>query len=221
MADKLIRAQVSLPNESAIPEDIVTNTFYFDGDDGNTDAAYHSAVSTMLTAFYVAMQDRISDHILSPLTCKLYDMRDAEPRVPEFTFPIVISRVAIDGLVPNEVALVLSFQADAVSGLIQARRRGRVYIGPICSTSNLIDTVGECRPTTAFLNDVASAASALATPLALAGTGSMSWAVYSPTTDATQSIDDAFNDVTNGWIDNSFDTQRRRGRDATARTLWT
>jgi len=219
MADRLIRSQVTLQNESAIPEDHCTNTWYFDCDDGNTETNCLDVIDGILTTFYVALQDRISDHIVTPLIAKHYDMRDPLPRVPKRTTNIAISRAGVDGLLPNEVALCMSFQAAAASGVNQARRRGRIYIGPLSSTGNLSDTVGECRPSAALLADVAAAGTELLVNHALFS-GSAKWAVYSPTTDITQSLDDSFNDVANGWIDNAFDTQRRRGRDATARTLF-
>jgi len=48
MADKLMRAQVTIPLIGGLPEDYPTNTFYFDGDDGLTDAQYHGAVVDLL-----------------------------------------------------------------------------------------------------------------------------------------------------------------------------
>lgn len=221
MADKLMRALVTLSSESGLVKDNCVNTFYFDGDDGNSDNEYHSKVFNKISAFYVAIANRISDHIVSPVKVQIYDMRDPTPRVPEFTQTFVLDRSAINGLLPNEVALCLSFQADAVSGIKQARRRGRVYLGPLSNSADIVDTLGELRPGAALINQIAAAATVLATPVSLLSIGSLFWSVYSPTLDVLQTIDDSFNDVTNGWIDDAFDTQRRRGRAATSRTLWT
>jgi hypothetical protein len=33
-------------------------------------------------------------------------------------------------------------------------------------------------------------------------------------------VDNGYYPVTAGWVDNAFDTQRRRGKDPTARTLF-
>jgi hypothetical protein len=43
---------------------------------------------------------------------------------------------------------------------------------------------------------------------------SWDWVVYSPT-------DDAYHEVANGWVDNAWDTQRRRGYKPTSRTTFT
>jgi len=68
---------------------------------------------------------------------------------------------------------------------------------------------------------LADAAAAMEDGTVVAGGLSVKWAVYSPTTDAVDTIDNAFNDVLDGWVDNAFDTQRRRGPAATTRITWT
>ena len=210
---------MTIPNDNGLPEDSSVNVWHFDGDDGNTDSAYHSAIITMLTTFYQAIDAAIlSGHTSSPAVVTLYDIRDAQPRQPEHTNQIVLTPNAA-GLLPNEVAICLSYQAPAVSGLPQARRRGRIFIGPVCQASGALSN-GEFRLAASSLTIITDAASVLATPLALATVGSMSWSIYSPTTDILSTIDDAFHDVDNGWVDNAYDTQRRRGAGATVRTLW-
>lgn len=224
MADKLMRAQVSIPLDSGIPEDAVMNVWHFDGDDSEEDdAAYHSCVMDLLTDFYNAVDGVIfGQNVASPATVKIYDMRDPTPRVPEFTGTIAIAPLAsgIDLTLPNEVAICLSFQATPTSGVNQARRRGRVYLGPIHYAA--AEMVGsQARPTAAARTAIADAAEAMlaGAPLPVA-VGSVKWAIYSPTTDLTGTVDDAFNDVVSGWVDNSFDTQRRRGGAPSSRTLW-
>lgn len=227
MADKLMRAQVTIPLDSAIPEDSIVNTFYFDGDDLGggltTDAEYHGAVQSLLTAFYQSIDgNMLANSVTTPATVKIYDMRDPTPRVPEFTFTIGLTDTAQSPL-PGEVALCASFQADLVSGVNQARRRGRVYIGPLASTASFATVVnGQLRPHAAVVQALADACNVLADGIDTTGNGAhVSWAVYSPTLDIAGTIDDAFNDVTNGWVDNSYDTQRRRGAAPTSRVTWT
>src|SRR6476469_1332456 len=117
MADKLMRAQVAIPMDSGIPEDVVTNTFYFDSDDGNTDASHWSSVETLLTEFYHAIDGVMFPAcVASPAHVKIYDMRDALPRLPEFEFDITLTPTSADPM-PQEVALVMSFQAAMVSGV--------------------------------------------------------------------------------------------------------
>lgn len=219
MADKLMRAQVSIPLDNGLPEDNIVNTFYFDGDDSDEeDAWFHSAVMDQLTDFYQAIDTVLfPGSVNTPATVKIYDMRDATPRVPEYEGTIALTPEG-NAPLPNEVALCLSFQAAAQSGQSQARRRGRIFLGPITVTA-YESVASHSRPLASVRNTIATAASALmSTPQPV--TGSMTWAVYSPTLDAVGSIDDAFNDVDNGWIDNAWDTQRRRGAAPTSRTTF-
>jgi hypothetical protein len=54
--------------------------------------------------------------------------------------------------------------------------------------------------------------------LANLGGVDVQWCVYSPTTPGDMS--DKFKQVTRGWIDNEWDTQRSRGLRATLRNGW-
>ena len=220
MADKLMRAQVILEKDSSIPADAVVNTFYFDGDDSEEpDATYHSAVTSMLSTFYSAIDQLFSSTLSGVGHIKIYDMRDAMPRTPELVYEISLSPGSGDPL-PDEIACVLSFSADVASGEAAARRRGRVYLGPLDQDIGaIIDNAYRLQAT--HLTTIANAAHTMAQGVALPVTGSVKWAIYSPTLDAGGTVDDAFNDVTHGFVDNAFDVQRRRGVKASARTTYT
>lgn len=219
MADKLMRAIVSIPLDNGLPEDNIVNTWHFDGDDGLVDAIYHAHVMTHLTTFYQAIDTVLfPGSVNTPATVKIYDMRDATPRVPEYEDTITLNPEG-NAPLPNEVALCLSFQADAVSGVSQARRRGRIFLGPITVTA-YESVASHSRPTATVRNAVAAAADTMLTALGEEPGPKVSWSIYSPTTDLTSSIDDAFNDVQNGWVDNAWDIQRRRGAAPTLRTTF-
>jgi hypothetical protein len=96
------------------------------------------------------------------------------------------------------------------------RRKGRVFLGPLSTgTVSQSSNAGDVRPESTTM--AAFLASGLALVLDTAGDPRL--AIYSPTTDATSTVDDAFFDVEDLWIDNSFDTQRRRGGAPTVRTF--
>lgn len=220
MPDKLMRAQVIIGMDGGLPEDYPTNTLYFDGDEGFSDGDYWSGVMTLLEDFYHGFDDTLyPTQIDGTATVKIYDMRDPTPRIPEFTDTITLTPSA-NGMYPGEVAIVCSFQAEYVSGVPNARRRGRIYLGPVQEGVHTI-TGSQNRPDSGLLTAIANAAATMENGFALSGGAELKWAVYSPTTDATASIDDAFNDVIGGWVDNAWDTQRRRGPAATGRTTWT
>lgn len=235
MADKLMAVQVSIPMDTGLLEDAVTNTWHFDGDDTlgeDTDAEYHSTVYNLLQTFYQAIDGLIFPaRIASPAVMRIYDLRDAKPRVPEFEGTIPLTPIN-DESYPSEVALCLSYQADPVSGMNQRLRRGRIYLGPYCFAARDLGS-SDARPSPTAVSGIAAAAGVLRDGADTVGGSHVSWAVYSPTWNlgrgptpkgspaiTAHTLDDAFNDVTNGWVDNAFDTQRRRGIAASSRTLF-
>lgn len=222
MADKLMRVQVIIPLDGAVPEDYCVNTWHFDGDDnvqGTTTQQYVDAVDSLLTAFYGAIAPSVfPTQVSDPATAKVYDMRDPEPRVPigEFTIPYATSGAT---MLPGEVAICVSMRANYESGVPNARRRGRIFLGPIASTAGVVVN-SQLRPSAAVRTTIANAMATMIDGVDAQPGEAVKPAIYSPTTDLTQSLDDAFNDVVGGWIDDAFDTQRRRGCAPTARTLF-
>lgn len=224
MADALTRAQVTIPLDSGVTKDVLVNTLYFDTDSDYVAVPgdeWIGGIESLLTTFYQAIDGVIfGQNVATPAHVKLYDMRDALPRVPFHEFNIALAPLAsgIDLSLPNEVALCLSFKAAGGSGLNMKRRRGRIYLGPIhYAASEMV--ASQCRPTAAARDAVRDAAAVMAAGYntAAPADSSVRWAIYSPTTDLTSTLDDAFNDVETGWVDNAFDTQRRRGASPTLR----
>jgi hypothetical protein len=140
---------------------------------------------------------------------KWYDLPG--PGAPNYPFQIDTFNLASDpssASLPTEVAVCLSFQGLKIPGEPQNRRRGRVFIGPL---TNIANSAG--RPSSTVLSTLATAATVLTTSLKGATVpGSLS--VWSQVDGAAVIVED-------GWIDDAFDTQRRRGVDRTSRTLWT
>lgn len=216
-------AQVSLPYFTGIPEDVAINTFHFDGgtEDPRDDP---SLITTPLERFYTvaaAPSSSAPGAWISPIVSrgtnacriKLYDMSDPKPRKPfhigSFTLPTVIG--ATEGM-PNEVCVVASFHADPVSGEPQARRRGRVYLGPltksvfVMGTASVMPSVGEV-----FRTSVINAAERMCSECHVSG---VRWMVYSRTDNNTVP-------VRSGWVDSDPDIQRRRENGVRTRSSWT
>lgn len=197
--------QTILKTEDGNPENYVTNTWAWQVDSLSTDAPI---VEAGLLDFYNAINPIFSDLLQqSNHEFKWYLAPGVPPNYPERVTLWSFNVNPGGAPLPSEVALCLSFQASIQAGLPQARRRGRVYLGPLDTP-----TLGsDGRPETATLNLIAGAATGL---LAVSDTnGTLEWGVYSRVTQTLVSVN-------NGWIDNSYDTQRRRGVRWDSRALW-
>lgn len=203
----IVRAQVSMPGESGLPQDQVVNTLHFFLPVAVTDPPLDE-ISAALTAFYQIIDEELAGQLIdSPASVTYYDLSEPEPRVPIRTPDLIALTVDATDALPPEVALALSFQAPKVSGEDQRRRRGRIYVGPFTETGS---SAG--RPAAALLTTMESALQGLLDDATAATT--WAWVVYSRVGDSVATITEA-------WIDNEWDTQRRRGRVATDRILIT
>lgn len=215
-----LMCQVRLPHVSALPQDVYVNTFVFTGIDDTGDMA--TAIYGRLVNFYNATQSS-GQKLLNYLSTvvqstgarlQIYDLDQPEPRVPIFDESMSLPDIAPSGSasnLPSEVAVCLSYRGDLVSGTNPARRRGRIYLGPL--NSNCLDGASASdtipRPSSTFRTTLAQAGTALAA----ANTLGASWRVWSR-------AGGSFTEITAGWVDNSFDTQRRRGERSTTRINW-
>jgi len=198
----VIRSVVTIAHDTGLPEDSVVNVWHFQGATP-FQASDLTAINNKLQSFYVALNGLFSGNLNGQPTVKHYFLEDAEPRVPRGTY--TMSGVTLGSLsLPEEVALCLSFQGVQVSGSPQARRRGRIFLGPLAQAVN---NGGTGRPGSTDITTIKNAA------IALKAASGPPWVVYSR-------VDDIGYTVNNGWVDNSFDTQRRRGLAATSRNVW-
>lgn len=211
-----LRGQVRLARDTGLEADVITNTWYFDVDNG-TAAAAAAEAHTGLEFFYQAVDVYLSaDQITNTAEVRWYDLEDSEPRFPIYEDTIALTPTASNPLLP-EASICLSFQGAEESGVNMRRRRGRVFLGPLVTTTGGLSG-GRLAVSSAVRDAIAAAAAGLK---AYTGTLGVSWAVFSPTTFAeTSSLDQAMEDVVSGWVDNEYDIQRRRGTIATARSTF-
>lgn len=200
--------QVTLKTADALPANYLTNQFCIDGydvGDGSLPAMvtafedfYSSLVSPLFSSWMVQ-----NGHII-----KFYTAGGPQPNYPyhETTFNLA-SAPSGTGL-PTEVAVCLSFQALRIPGTPQARRRGRIYLGPLKATVN-----SNQRPLASAASAIVASALVLHTDISAAFAGA-NWAVWSGL-DGTAAVLD------NCWVDDAFDTQRSRGQAPSSRTVGT
>lgn len=218
-----VLATVHLPYTTGLPEDESVNTFAFvwdgTGDEPTTE------ITTALTDFYNvsggtavrALISEVVDRGTDKCHVDLAPIIDAGP-VPNIGgvyFQDHFTLGAPHGTgtpvsLPLECAIVCSFYASIPTLTSIRRRRGRIYLGPLDIVA--LDTTGPFPMIPSSTTDsLADACQSLQEDAAVAG---FPWAVWS------RAAGDLF-PVDSGWVNNEFDTQRRRGAEATARSNWT
>lgn len=202
-------AQVIFSGMSGQPEDVFTNTFYFHNNNfGGTHDSVADQLRDDLSEFYtvnatnvtggVSIVSRLAGAVLNTSAeVRVYDLGQAAPRYPKIrTFPLTGAAATA---LPSEVAACLSY----VGGQNQPRYRGRIYLGPLATAAgSVVD--GRQSLSSGFI------IGALGAAYRLMQKPSFEWCVYSPT-------DNAMRVITGAWMDDAFDTQRRRGEKAQSR----
>jgi len=211
----VVKAQCTYALDDALPENAMTNTWYAQSLTA-TPLTIATSFRVALETFYTSIDQSLYPITMSTtMTMKFYDMADAEPRVPILTSSVTLTPSASNAF-PNEVALCLSFAGEAVSGVPQARRRGRVYLGPLNGSSSFYTpTSSGIRPSPNILDIVLDACEAMQLGLS---TSDVLFGVWSSTNrEAGMSVDNSFTPAVVAWMDDAYDTQRRRGPAAASR----
>lgn len=210
-----LRLQVIVPMKSGIARDSAVNVLHWLAPPVTENSL--QAIADGVGNFYKLLTDQYSTKVDGAGTrIKMYNMALPEPRVPIYDQLLGCPNPAFASCLPSEIAMCLSFQAPRVSGLEQARRRGRIYLGPWSQNSI---AAGTDRPSGSLINNIRDAGSSLLdfSTDATAGT----WVVYSRRNDPQEGFGDfSLSPVTELWVDDAWDVQRRRGIDPTSRTKY-
>jgi hypothetical protein len=214
----ILTAQYIIQMNTNIPADAVINSFHFTTPGEVVLPIELDEIVAALKEFYDAFLPNgnklagiLSGNDVS-LQLRRIKIRKRQAIKPEPVLREVVYTSDAGGAVgafPHEVALCLSYRGVTPAGISPRRRRGRIYLGPLSDASTLkISTGGDVRPTLFARTTVQQAATRLRDR-----NGPAIWSTYS-------TIDGAASPVINGWIDDAYDTQRRRGTDALQRTNW-
>ena len=217
----MLLANVILNSSTGLAKDRVVNTFHIDTT--GTPATVAAAWALNLTSFYKDVHSpgtlAIGAYLSGDLSraaaahsMKFYDLGDPKPRAPIYEYVWQLASLSGSGAnLPKEVAACLSYRTVPTSGIPPARQRGRLFIGPL--NTNVLSGASTVNPTldSGFINALKGGASYL---VGLGTPASGRWMVYSRALGGIGYL------VTNGWVDNAFDTQRRRGLAPTARNNW-
>jgi hypothetical protein len=219
-------ATVTLPHRSGLARDNVINSFTFDSVDPLT-ADIFDEIRDALEEFYNATSAevlvQVGRYINSSISrssapiVRIYDvsghMSGAPAGSPVGTraFAAALPSSASEIGLPNEAAVCLTMAADFGSDVEfgpgtrpRARDRARVYIGPLNVTAAQT-TLGITRPDVDMRNNLAQSGIRLARRFA-----TVNLVVWSRAAASTKT-------VTHVWVDDAFDSQRRRGERPTSR----
>jgi hypothetical protein len=230
----LTRAITVLPSLTGVPRDRHMFGLHFLTSD-TPSAADRTALATTLQEFINVAHNGAGSaisgflgHSVSRGTdaaeVNLYEKTDLAGSA-DFGSPTLETRFTLGPVVPattplpEECAVVVAYHGDLTgvaeeSGLTRpkARRRGRIYLGPLSNVAGSVEAgTNRLRVLSGFMTNLAAAMAFLDTDLAPTP---YIWSVYSPTAGATYP-------VVGGWIDDAFDTQRRRGLSPISRTTFT
>lgn len=209
------RAMSIFHGVSGLPEDRYVNTWWFNRNGSSVSlSAAAATIAQRLGNFFTAvglnqtlpLTAYLSNTAIDEargLEVRVYDTNQPEPREPAIvTVPLTGFTTQVS--LPAEVAVCLSYYATRNI----PRHRGRVYLGPLnLSAMSTSDGLADPNVSQTMMDDIQDRASTLA------GFTDLPWSVCSLR-------DQVLRDITNGWIDNTFDTQRRRGSQPTRRETW-
>lgn len=208
--------QVIIPMDSGLPEDVAINTWHI-ATQGEKSEPHMNLALAEIEDFYQEVDAFMSREVTTVIQFKCYAENDPTPRVPWLTAVGTIAPPTTGKSVPSEVALVMSYRGVYVSGGVNARERGRVFLGPWNE-----DAIGSSpdlgRPAPGFIAAVATAGGNLLS--ASVAAAEWDWIVFSGARRLVEEEEYQGSNVISGWVDNAFDTQRRRGVSPTARSTF-
>ena len=194
------RCMSTMQMTSGIPDDAVVNTWHvyaLTGSPAWADVA--QAWESFMDGIRILFPGTVAQ---TGHSLKVYNLADPEPRAPVDTVSWQFGSAPSGTTLPSEVALCVSYEGIRISGQDQARRRGRIFLGPIDAAES-----SSGRPGTSWPADLVTYFKTFIEDLNTAG-------VYFV---VRSRVDDDDVQVARVWVDNAFDTQRRRGVTPTSR----
>lgn len=210
------RVQLVL-NPDREAKDQFTNTWHIANRAGQTREDAVDNFVADLNTFYQAIDSTMGGFVNASVPhWRAYDISEDKPRVPFREGDLTALSSSGSSQAPTELAICLSYRGVYASGQSPRRRRGRIYLGPWSTSA--IDATAAGRVAAATKTAIVDAADAL--QAAAAADPAYMWVVYSRVSDPAEEGVVGFWEVTQGWVDNAFDIQRRRGLSSSSRTTF-
>jgi hypothetical protein len=189
----ILKVVLATKADTDFPRDRMINVVHFNDRGVSTDEnqiCQDTATALNATWFVGGSQHEI--------TATSYDAQGTQPVYPNGSYVLNPGATAKASTVPRDMALCLSYYADRNI----ARHRGRLYLPCALAMGSV-----SAKPDTTYITRALDLADALS------GIGGIDvdWGVFSQR-------DNVFRKAQVAWVDNEWDTQRRRGLKATTRT---
>jgi hypothetical protein len=241
----VVRVTAVLAPVSALPRDEVTNSFHF-REIGDLEGGELEQMTTWVDDFYtvaagasVPLMNNIAKSVADTgheIRCYVYDEVTGERLAGSGAPPELVTAMSFSARgtelvgLPNEVALKVSIRNNSEVGVPLARRTGGVYLGPFESVIQIEGDGSRSQPQTALVTQCLDAMEVMA-EASLAGTNEL--VIWSrpfagraevirpgkPPLPALPARDGALYQVEQVFCDDEWDTIRRRGRPAGARSV--
>lgn len=203
---KIYKCTVEQNSPSLLPRDAMQNNWWLEGPDSVSGVEWEK-VKGAFAIFYNGWQTyRAAASVDSTGRFLARDTTLPTPAEPVYEAPMTFSRVTAQPL-PLDCAAVATFAAPATPGVKVQSLRNRIYLGGLLATVN--DGAGLI--SSDFRTAVATAYNNFAQELL--DETDFEHVVYSPKLDQTFSVESA-------WMNNQWDTQRRRDRPPTAKSIF-
>lgn len=196
----VIRVLCIQPSATGLGADAIVNSIAFEV--APTPAPIDTLIDHLATFFDTLDPNfRPLSLVTEQMEFRVYQLIDPPPREPDIHFRAV-TESGIGSPLPEEVAICLTYHGARNL----PRQRGRMYLGP-WGVNALSAEEGHARVGSATRGAIITAFDTLFTAAAADG---YVFGIVSPTTSS-------FITAQGGWVDNSFDTIRKRGPEPTSR----
>jgi hypothetical protein len=176
--------------------DPVINTFVFEGQVETANASIRDRLDQFYTGLATGQGTSLRARMSVDLSSLVYNIRPADAGVgfPGTEVPSLLwTPPAIANRLPMDCCIAISYRAAAP---FTARRRGRIYLGPLAI--NAIDASGTAPA--AVITDFSAAAKGLAS---VSVANPVLWKIASR-------VGNSAAEIKSGFVDKHLDTQRRR-----------
>lgn len=220
-----VKASIHLAATTGLPRDDVVNTLYFTKT-GTPSSGDYDALGLAISHFYNTTADgsalsiagylgRDRDYGTNHCKTQFYVVPSSPGPTgsPVHTYSWSLIDPGVHVTLPDQVAVVNSYHSDLTGVTNPKRRRGRIFLGPlnILALEESGSALGAQTVSAGFMADIIRSTTLILSAQTVSA--GWTWVQWSPTDWTARTVD-------GGFVDDRFDTQRRRLERTTGRLTW-